>query len=63
MACPQQNNIGAKRTEKLMKYRQLAFETKEYTRYTCLQNIRVSCRRWSIGRYYKSTKDGLEEDF
>ena len=45
MACPQQNNIGAKRTEKLMKYRQLAFETKEYTRYTCLQNIRVSCRR------------------
>ena len=31
MACPQKNNIEAKRTEKLMKYRQLAFETKEYT--------------------------------
>ena len=29
MACPQQNNIGAKRTEKLTKYRQLAFETRE----------------------------------
>ena len=29
MACSQQNNIGAKRTEKLTKYRQLAFETRE----------------------------------
>ena len=29
MACPQQNNIGAKRTEKLKKYRQLAFKTRE----------------------------------
>ena len=29
MACPQQNNIEAKRTEKLTKYRQLAFETRE----------------------------------
>ena len=29
MACPQQNNIGAKRTEKLTKYRQLAFEMRE----------------------------------
>ena len=29
VACPQQNNIGAKRTEKLTKYRQLAFETRE----------------------------------
>ena len=29
MACPQQNNIGAKGTEKLMKYRQLVFETRE----------------------------------
>ena len=29
MACPQQNNIEAKRTEKLAKYRQLAFETRE----------------------------------
>ena len=29
MACPQQNNIGAKRTEKLTKYRLLAFETRE----------------------------------
>ena len=29
MACPQQNSIGAKRTEKLTKYRQLAFETRE----------------------------------
>ena len=29
MVCPQQNNIGAKRTEKLTKYRQLAFETRE----------------------------------
>ena len=29
MAYPQQNNIGAKRTEKLRKYRQLAFETRE----------------------------------
>ena len=29
MACPQQNNIGAKRTEKLKKYRRLAFETRE----------------------------------
>ena len=29
MACPQQNNIWAKRTEKLSKYRQLAFETRE----------------------------------
>ena len=26
MACSQQNNVGAKRTEKLTKYRQLAFE-------------------------------------
>ena len=29
MACPQQNNIGAKRTENLTKYRQVAFETRE----------------------------------
>ena len=29
MACPQQNNIGAKRTEKMTKYRQLTFETRE----------------------------------
>ena len=29
MACPQQNNIWVKRTEKLTKYRQLAFETRE----------------------------------
>ena len=29
MACPQQNNIGAKRTEKLTKYRQLTFETRD----------------------------------
>ena len=29
MACPQQNNIGAKRTEKLTKYRQLALGTRE----------------------------------
>ena len=29
MAWPQQNNIGSKRTEKLTKYRQLAFETRE----------------------------------
>ena len=28
-ACPQQNNIGTKRTEKLTKYRQLAFKTRE----------------------------------
>ena len=27
--CPQQNNIGAKRTKKLTKHRQLAFETRE----------------------------------
>ena len=29
MACPQQNNIGAKRAEKTTKYRQIASETKE----------------------------------
>ena len=29
MACPHQNNTGAKRTEKSTKYRQLAFETRE----------------------------------
>ena len=29
MACPQQRNIEAKRLEKLTKYRQLAYETKE----------------------------------
>ena len=29
MACPQQNNIGGKRTEKLTKNRQLAFKTRE----------------------------------
>ena len=29
MACRQQNKIGAKRTGKLTKYRQLAFETRE----------------------------------
>ena len=29
MACPQQHNIGPKRTEKMTKYRQLAFETRE----------------------------------
>ena len=29
MACPQQKNIGAKRTEKWKKYRQLAFETRK----------------------------------
>ena len=29
MACPQQNNIGAKRDEKMMKFRQITFETIE----------------------------------
>ena len=29
MACPQQKNIGAKETEKLKKYRQIAFETRD----------------------------------
>ena len=29
MACPQKNNIGAKRTEKMTKYRQIAFKTRE----------------------------------
>ena len=29
MACPQQQNIETKRIEKLTKYRQLAFETRE----------------------------------
>ena len=29
MACPQQQNIDTKRMEKLMNYRQLAFETSE----------------------------------
>ena len=29
MVCTQQNNIGANRTEKLTKYRQLAFEKRE----------------------------------
>ena len=29
MVCPQQQNIDTKRMEKLMKYRQLAFDTKE----------------------------------
>ena len=29
MVCPQQNNIGTKRTETLTKYRQLVFETRK----------------------------------
>ena len=29
MACPQQNNIGAMRAEKTVKYRQIAFKTRE----------------------------------
>ena len=29
MACPQQNNIGAKRDEKMIKFKQIAFETRE----------------------------------
>ena len=29
LACPQQENIGAKRAEKTTKYRQIAFETRE----------------------------------
>ena len=29
MACPQQENIGAKEAEKTTKYRQIAFETRE----------------------------------
>ena len=29
MACPRQNNIGAKMAEKTTKYRQIAFETRE----------------------------------
>ena len=29
MACPQQNNIGAKRDEKMTKYRQITFKTRE----------------------------------
>ena len=31
MACPQESNIQKKRTEKLQKYQQLAFETREKT--------------------------------
>ena len=29
MACPQQNNIDAKRAEKTTKYRQISFQTRE----------------------------------
>ena len=29
MACTQKNNIGAKRAEKMTKYRQIAFKTRE----------------------------------
>ena len=29
MACPEKNNIGAKRAEKMTKYRQIAFKTRE----------------------------------
>ena len=29
MACPEKNDIGAKRAEKMTKYRQIAFKTRE----------------------------------
>ena len=29
MVCPEKNNIGAKRAEKMTKYRQIAFKTRE----------------------------------
>ena len=57
MACPQQNNIGAKRTEKWTKYKQLAFETREqhpgYEIYVVLSRSR------SIGQWYKSAKRSI----
>ena len=34
MACPMQQNIDTKRTDKLTRYRQLAFEMRERPRYT-----------------------------
>ena len=61
MACPQQNNIGAKRTEKLTKYRQLTFETRE--RCPGYETYVVPVVVGAIGWWYKSAKGRFEEDF
>ena len=61
MACPQQNNIGAKRTEKLTKYRQLAFETRE--RYPGYEIYVVPVVVGALGGGIKALKVNLKKIF
>ena len=58
MACPQQNNIDAKRAEKTTKYRQISFQTREWRPGTCCP----SCSG-SFGWWYQSDEIRLEKDF
>ena len=44
MACPQQRNIEAKRLEKLTKYRQLAYESRETSR---IRNYGCTTGNWN----------------
>ena len=60
MACPQQQNIATKQLEKLTKYRQLAFETRE----TCgLQRNGCALDNWSPRWQNASDRERHGNDF
>ena len=60
MACPQQQNIATKRLEKLTKYRQFAFETRE----TCgLQRNGCALDNWSPRWQNASDRERYGNDF
>ena len=61
MACPQQNNIGTKRTEKLTKYRQLAFEARGRCPGYKIYMVPVIVRAWGGG--IKALKVDLKKIF
>ena len=61
MACPQQINIGEKRTEKLIKYKQIAFETRE--RLPCYKIYMVPVVVRALNGSIKALKVDLKKIF
>ena len=57
MACPQQNNNGAMRAEKTVKYRQIAFKTREqcpsHKVYVVLVVVGLTFERFIFKRFLK----------
>ena len=64
MACPQENNIEAKVKEKLDKYQQLAFETRENRVGYRVEVVPLvlGCLGGGIGKLWKNVKKVIETE-